>query len=99
MHDDSLVKCTLVFHHMNYSNIFLIFWDQLLTAVTTGELQIYSIHSYQKKLNPFTVYFDSDEAKTKLTEEDLAFRFAIFPPTVSRYFITWIYFMYTTLKI
>ena len=33
-----------------------------------------------------------------LTEEDLAFHFAISPSTVSRYFITWISFMYHHFK-
>ena len=36
--------------------------------------------------------------RLNLTEEGLAFRFAISPSTVSRYFITWICFMYHHLK-
>ena len=36
--------------------------------------------------------------RLNLTEEDLAFHFGISAATVSRYFITWICFMYHHLK-
>ena len=76
----------------------MIFWNQLLTILTTGELKD-SIHSRQKKLDPFNCLFLTlMKLRLNLTEEDLAFRFAISLSTVSRYFITWICFMYHHFK-
>ena len=48
---------------------YLIFWDQLLTTLTIGELKMDFI--VIRKSYPLTAYFDSDEAKTKFFKEIL----------------------------
>lgn len=58
-----------------------------------------SSHSRQKKLNPLNCLFLTlIKLRLNLTEQDLAFRFGISTSTVSRYFITWICFLYNHLK-
>ena len=55
--------------------------------------------SRQKKLNPLNCLFLTVvKLRLNLTERDLAFRFGISASTVSRYFITWICFLYSHLK-
>ena len=84
---------------MSYWWHVLTFWDQLLTTLTIGELKIVAIHSHQKKLDPFNCLFLTlMKLRLNLTEEHLAFCFANSTSTVSRYFITWICFMYHHFK-
>ena len=59
-HDDSLVKMYTGFHYMSiimsYWWHFLIFWHQLLTTLTTGELKIV-FTVVRKNITLLTVYF------------------------------------------
>ena len=53
----------------------------------------------QKKLNPLNCLFLTlIKLRLNLTEQDLAFRFGISTSTVSRYFITWVCFLYNHLR-
>jgi len=56
-------------------------------------------HGHQKKLNPLnSLFLNVIKLHLYLTEQDLAFHFGISTSTVSRYFVTWICFLYNHLK-
>lgn len=97
-HDDRLVRCYTGFP--SYA-VLLAFFDFLGPAVNHLEYwgSKKSSTSRQKKLNPFNCLFLTlIKLRLNLTEQDLAFRFGISTSTVSRYFITWICFLYHHLK-
>ena len=55
--------------------------------------------SQQKKLDPLSCLFLTlINLQFNMTEQDLAFHFGVYTSTVSRYFITWICFLYNHLK-
>ena len=97
-HDDRLVRCYTGFP--SYI-VLLAFFDFLGPAVNHLEYwgSKKGSSSRQKKLDPFNCLFLTlIKLRLNLTEQDLAFRFGISTSTVSRYFITWICFLYHHLK-
>ena len=55
--------------------------------------------SQRKKLDPLNCLFLTlVKLRLNLSEQDLAFRFGLSTSTVSRYFITWVCFLYNHLK-
>ena len=98
MHDDRLVKMYTGF--MSYE-LLVAFFDFLGPAVNNLNYcrTKDTIQSRKKKLDPFNcLLLTLMKLRLNLTEEDLGFRFGISPATVSRYFITWICFLYHHLK-
>ena len=97
-HNDHVVRCYTGFSSYQ---VLLAFFSFLGPAV--NHLQYWGTKkgtcSRQKKLDPLNCLFLTlIKLCLNLTEQDLAFRFAISTTTVSRYFITWISFLYNHLK-
>ena len=98
MHDDHLVKMYTGFPSYELLIAFFYFLGPAVNNLNYWGTKD-TIHSHQKKLNPINCLFLTlMKLRLNLTEEDLGFRFGISPATVSRYFITWICFMYHHLK-
>ena len=97
-HDERLVRSYTGFP--SYA-IFVAFFNFLGPAV--NHLMYWGTkagsHSRKKKLDPINgLFLTLIKLRLNLTEQDLAFRFGISTSTVSRYFITWICFLYNHLK-
>ncbi len=97
-HDDRLVRAYTGFP--SYA-LLLAFYDFLGPAV--NHLRCWGTKECscrrQKKLNPLNCLFLTlIKLRLNLTEQDLAFRFGISTSTVSRYFITWVCFLYNHFK-
>ena len=97
-HDDQLVRAYTGFPSYE---VLLAFFDSLEPVVNHLNYWGTKQHSHnrQKKLSPLNCLFLTlVKLRLNLTEQDLAFRFGISTSTVSRYFITWICFLYNHLK-
>ena len=96
--NDQLVRCYTGFP--SYV-VLMAFFDFLGSAV--NHIQYWGSKkgssNRQKKLDPLNCLFLTlIKLRLNLTEQDLAFRFGVSTSTVSRYFITWICFLYNHLK-
>lgn len=97
-HSDQLVRCYTGFP--SYV-VLMAFFDFLGPVV--NHIQYWGskkgLRCRQKKLDPLNrLFLTLIKLRLNLTEQDLAFRFGISTSTVSRYFITWICFLYNHLK-
>ena len=98
MHDDTLIRAYTGFP----SNEILLAFFQFLGPVV-NHLKYWGTStnscSRKKKLDPLNCLFLTlVKLRLNLSEQDLAFRFGLSTSTVSRYFITWVCFLYNHLK-
>ena len=99
-HDDALIHFYTGFH--TYA-LLLAFFEFLGPSV--NNLQYWRVKSKQRirkrctKLNPLNqLFLTLIKLRLALKEKDLAYRFGISTSTVSKYFITWVCFLYCHLR-
>ena len=99
-HDDDLFQFYTGF--ISY-DIFLDFYKFLGPAVNElnywGMKESIGQRNYDRKLSPINqLFLTLVKLRLNLKLQDLAFRFGISTTSVSRYFTTWVYFLYQHLK-
>ena len=98
MHDDSLVKLYTGFPSFELLVAFYKFLGPSVDHLNYWGTKNSTV-TRQKKLDSFNCFFLTlIKLRLDLPEKDLACRFGISTASVSRYFITWVCFMYHHLK-
>jgi len=70
------------------------FWDHLLTISNIVEPNLYNLNQEPKKLSSLNELLLTSILRLNLKEKDLAYRLKLAISIVSKYFITWICFLY-----